>query len=232
VGLRQRLCDLRAGVKLGALVVTGVLTAGATAFIGYRGITTVQSDSDAMVRDVASPAIDLGPTATAAARERYRLIEALLYTDQRAIDVTLKIMDEQTRAVRDGIAAFAKAPITAEQRKVLTEQLVHNTTAEEMAKFVQILSSKGQPLTDAVTKSFDTLGARPGGAGQARQGSGDAEVDGDHAARAAPPARARRAVLDRLGHRPHDHPTPRICAAGPHCRRRGRPHRDRRCAVG
>jgi methyl-accepting chemotaxis protein len=131
------------GVKVGAVVALGIITALGIGAVGQRELTQADQQVVGIVSDQAKPAIALGGTREAFARVRSRLAQAAAYDRQKDIDSALAKLTTYEKAVRDGIDAYASSPLTTEQRT-----LVESNLRPSVTKAFDLIDTRLVPLAD------------------------------------------------------------------------------------
>jgi methyl-accepting chemotaxis protein len=162
--------------KILALLFLGSLVVVCVGAVGQVGINSTTASGSSALTDVATPAIALGPLRDSFGMERYRLFQAAFYQDKTKIDEAVAAVKQEQVDVDTAVTALRGHDLTAAQRTILDEQLVptlasynklvdeqlvplsdHVTTAAEIAKFSELWSAQGLPLSDKVQASLDQL---------------------------------------------------------------------------
>jgi len=172
----MRFSDQSVGVKITAVVLLGLCTTAVVGVTGHGELARTDDQVLALVTDQAKPAIALGSTRESFARVRSRLAQAAAFDTQKDIDSALSKLAGYEKAVRDGLAAYAASPLTAQQLGivrtgllpqvekafgVIDSQLVpladHPMTADERHRFETLFTSDLRTPLDAAQAALDQV---------------------------------------------------------------------------
>ena len=169
------LADLSVRWKIFSVLILSTLSLVGVGFTGQFGIQSVNDSGSSALVTVAVPAVDLGNTREKFAAERFRLFQTAFHKFRTQKDKALARLQEDQAGVDAGLDELHKAPLSAEQRRLLDEvttdvaalhKLINNdlvplvdhvAMADEVTTFTRRWTADGQPLSDKVEGDFAAL---------------------------------------------------------------------------